>query len=104
MWSLGMILHKMLFFRLPYQHASDSPGKMDSKIDNKDTMDLLQNEVLNYAGYVVMTLVIYLLLICHQFQVYTCLNHSVCISSASSCSSGLIGEPATRQPCNTPLL
>ena len=54
MWSLGMILHKLLFFRLPYQHASDSPGKVDSKIDGRDAMDLLQNEVMNYPGFVAM--------------------------------------------------
>jgi hypothetical protein len=58
MWSLGMILHKLLFFRLPYLHASDSPEKMGSKIDGKDAMDLLQNEILQYSGYVPSSLVI----------------------------------------------
>ncbi|KAI0341488.1 kinase-like protein [Trametopsis cervina] len=52
MWSLGMILHKMLFFRLPYLHASDSPDKStDSKRDESETARLLEHEVLSYPGF-----------------------------------------------------
>lgn len=50
MWSLGMILHKILFFRLPYRHASDSAKMDDSRRDGKEMADLLEREVLNYAG------------------------------------------------------
>lgn len=50
MWSLGMILHKLLFFKLPYKHASDSTEKADSKVDGKATMDLLEKEVHEYPG------------------------------------------------------
>ncbi|GJE86683.1 serine/threonine protein kinase-like protein [Phanerochaete sordida] len=51
MWSLGMILHKLLFFRLPYTHATDSPEKMDSRFDGREAMDLLEREVLDYPGF-----------------------------------------------------
>ncbi|KIP06309.1 hypothetical protein PHLGIDRAFT_107158 [Phlebiopsis gigantea 11061_1 CR5-6] len=51
MWSLGMILHKLLFFQLPYKHASDSTEKVDSKVDGKATMELLQKEVHDYPGF-----------------------------------------------------
>ncbi|KAJ3532505.1 hypothetical protein NM688_g7411 [Phlebia brevispora] len=51
MWSLGMILHKLLFFRLPYQHASDSPRTDDSRRDGKEVADLLEEEVLRYPGF-----------------------------------------------------
>ncbi|KAH8083321.1 kinase-like protein [Cristinia sonorae] len=50
MWSLGMILHKLLFFRLPYQHASDNL-EPDSKRDGKATSDALEREVLEYPGF-----------------------------------------------------
>ncbi|TCD62719.1 putative serine/threonine-protein kinase iks1 [Steccherinum ochraceum] len=50
MWSLGMILHKLLFFRLPYQYASDNTDQ-DSKRDGKATADALEREVLNYPGF-----------------------------------------------------
>ncbi|KAI9510196.1 kinase-like protein [Russula earlei] len=60
MWSLGMILHMLIFFRLPYRWASgsDRPG-----IDGSDTvpfhedggkdddMDRLEREVSSYAGF-----------------------------------------------------
>ncbi|KAJ3894666.1 kinase-like protein [Lentinula edodes] len=38
MWSLGMILHRMLFFKLPWRYASDG-------------MDRLEEEVLAYPGF-----------------------------------------------------
>lgn len=50
MWSLGMILHKLLFFQLPYTHASGNTEKADSKVDGRATMDLLEKEVLDYPG------------------------------------------------------
>ncbi|KAI0776388.1 kinase-like domain-containing protein [Irpex lacteus] len=52
MWSLGMILHKMLFFRLPYQHSSDSLDKSkDSRRDERETAELLEREVSTYPGF-----------------------------------------------------
>jgi len=50
MWSLGMILHKLLFFRLPYQYASDNLDS-DSNRDGKATADALEREVLSYPGF-----------------------------------------------------
>jgi serine/threonine protein kinase len=38
MWSLGMILYKLLFFRLPYEHLEDSD------------ISRLEEEVRNYRG------------------------------------------------------
>lgn len=49
MWSLGMILHKLLFFRLPYTNASDVDGPPR---DGKETADMLEKEVANYPGSV----------------------------------------------------
>ncbi|KAI0691857.1 kinase-like domain-containing protein [Cytidiella melzeri] len=52
MWSLGMILHKMLFFRLPYQHASGRTDKgTDSRRDERETAELLECEVSSYPGF-----------------------------------------------------
>ncbi|KAJ7637262.1 kinase-like domain-containing protein [Mycena polygramma] len=48
MWSLGMILHKLLFFKLPYKYASDGDG---SNVGEGDKMDRLENEVLTYSGF-----------------------------------------------------
>ncbi|KAJ6608301.1 kinase-like protein [Mycena sp. CBHHK59/15] len=50
MWSLGMILHKLLFFKLPYRYASDGDVH-GSKVREADKMDRLENEVLNYPGF-----------------------------------------------------
>ncbi|KAJ7096638.1 kinase-like domain-containing protein [Mycena belliarum] len=50
MWSLGMILHKLLFFKLPYQYASDGEA-LGSKVGEGEKMDRLENEVLNYPGF-----------------------------------------------------
>ncbi|KAJ7752461.1 kinase-like protein [Mycena maculata] len=50
MWSLGMILHKLLFFKLPYTHASDGEA-LGSKDAEGDKMDQLEREVLEYAGF-----------------------------------------------------
>lgn len=47
MWSLGMILHKLIFFRLPYSHASDMEG---STRNGKETADALEKEISNYTG------------------------------------------------------
>lgn len=51
MWSLGMILHKLLFFRLPYRHASDNIDQ-SSRRDGKEAADQLEAEVRTYPGYV----------------------------------------------------
>ena len=50
MWSLGMILHKLLFFRLPYHHTSDNDDASRPK-DGRDYMDRLENEILQYPGF-----------------------------------------------------
>ncbi|GBE87646.1 kinase-like domain-containing protein [Sparassis latifolia] len=47
MWSVGMILHKLLFFRLPYRHASDG----DEQRDGRETADILEHEVASYSGF-----------------------------------------------------
>ena len=39
MWSLGMILHMLVFFRLPYDHVDD------------DDISKLEEEVRDYSGY-----------------------------------------------------
>ncbi|CAL1709204.1 unnamed protein product [Somion occarium] len=50
MWSLGMILYKLLFLRLPYRYASDNVEE-DSKRDGKEISDLLEKEVREYPGF-----------------------------------------------------
>ncbi|KAF7350354.1 Other/IKS protein kinase [Mycena venus] len=50
MWALGMILHKLLFFKLPYKYASDGDA-VGSKVGEGDKMDRLENEVLTYPGF-----------------------------------------------------
>ncbi|OCH93324.1 kinase-like protein [Obba rivulosa] len=47
MWSVGMLLHKLLFFKLPYRYASDSSAAGSLN----DTADALEKEVASYAGY-----------------------------------------------------
>jgi serine/threonine protein kinase len=49
MWSLGMILHKILFFKLPYHYASDdnSGGAME----DGDKMSELEQEIQSYSGF-----------------------------------------------------
>lgn len=47
MWSLGMILHKMLFFRLPYHYATEGEA---SARDEADKMNKLEREILAYPG------------------------------------------------------
>ncbi|GLB39208.1 putative protein tyrosine kinase [Lyophyllum shimeji] len=53
MWSLGMILHKLLFFRLPYRYASngDANGDPVSMCQERDKLDRLEKEVLAYPGF-----------------------------------------------------
>ncbi|EGO03307.1 hypothetical protein SERLA73DRAFT_46206 [Serpula lacrymans var. lacrymans S7.3] len=48
MWSLGMILHKLLFFKLPYQYAADGEA---SVVDESDKMSKLEMEVFDYRGF-----------------------------------------------------
>ena len=47
-WSLGMILHKLLFFHLPYAYASGGDG--DSAIGEGEKMERLEKEILEYPG------------------------------------------------------
>ncbi|KAF9482726.1 kinase-like protein [Pholiota conissans] len=53
MWSLGMILHKLLFFKLPYRYAAagDATGEPISREDESVKMDKLEKEVLDYPGF-----------------------------------------------------
>ena len=50
MWSLGMILHKLLFLHLPYNYASDNV-EPDSKRDGREIANRLEEEVRSYSGY-----------------------------------------------------
>ncbi|KAI0635230.1 kinase-like protein [Trametes polyzona] len=50
MWSLGMILYKLLFFRLPYRYSSDSEDPSRPK-DGRDFADRLEAEILRYPGF-----------------------------------------------------
>ncbi|KAH0582026.1 hypothetical protein H2248_011681 [Termitomyces sp. 'cryptogamus'] len=53
MWSLGMILHKLLFFRLPYRYAAegDANGEPISTDREGDKLARLEKEVLSYPGF-----------------------------------------------------
>jgi hypothetical protein len=45
-----MILHKLLFFRLPYQHAETENSSADGE---GEKMERLEREVLNYPGFAI---------------------------------------------------
>ena len=47
-WSLGMILHKLLFLHLPYAYASG--GDHGSTIGESEKMERLEKEILEYSG------------------------------------------------------
>ncbi|KAI0042819.1 kinase-like protein [Auriscalpium vulgare] len=55
MWSLGMILHKLLFFRLPYRWAARgdraAPGGSRESSDDGNDMERLEREVSMYPGF-----------------------------------------------------
>ncbi|KAF8914692.1 kinase-like domain-containing protein [Mucidula mucida] len=53
MWSLGMILHKLLFFKLPYHYAAagDASGSTVNSLAEDDKMSRLEAEVLSYPGF-----------------------------------------------------
>ncbi|KIM76169.1 hypothetical protein PILCRDRAFT_12941 [Piloderma croceum F 1598] len=52
MWSLGMILHKILFFRLPYQYAADDGDEGNpGGINEGDKMAQLEQEIQSYSGF-----------------------------------------------------
>lgn len=55
MWSLGMILHKLLFFRLPYRYAAegDENGEASAhNLEEGEKMERLEREIQTYSGYV----------------------------------------------------
>lgn len=56
MWSLGMILHKILFFRLPYQYAADGgdEGSNPGDANEGDKMAQLEREIQSYSGSVLL--------------------------------------------------
>lgn len=47
MWSLGMILYKMIFFRLPFRYATEGEASAN---DDADKMNKLEKEILTYPG------------------------------------------------------
>jgi hypothetical protein len=50
-----MILHKMVFFKLPYRYANDGDGDDATGGGNEgegEKMDKLEQEVVRYPGYV----------------------------------------------------
>ncbi|KAJ7596732.1 kinase-like domain-containing protein [Mycena floridula] len=47
MWSLGMILHKLLFLKLPYRYA-EAAGE---SVTEGTKMERLEQEVLNFPGF-----------------------------------------------------
>ena len=49
MWSLGMILHMLLFFRLPYHNSSD--GSRAGRSFNNENLEQLEREVQSYPGF-----------------------------------------------------
>ncbi|KAK1232788.1 putative serine/threonine-protein kinase iks1 [Marasmius sp. AFHP31] len=52
MWSLGMVLHKMLFFKLPYRYASRGNEKdIAEDIEESEKLARLEKEVVNYPGF-----------------------------------------------------
>ncbi|EDR06625.1 uncharacterized protein LACBIDRAFT_299595 [Laccaria bicolor S238N-H82] len=56
MWSLGMILHKLLFFKLPYRYAAEGDANGEavtggSRAGEGEKMDKLEREVLEYPGF-----------------------------------------------------
>lgn len=71
MWSLGMILHKLLFFRLPYRYAAqgDANGESISTDREGDKLERLGKEVLGYPGYPGSLSLTYKLTIGAQIQV-----------------------------------
>lgn len=44
MWALGMVLHKLLFFKLPYDAAADSA------LTGPERLERLEREILAYPG------------------------------------------------------
>lgn len=48
-----MILHKLLFFKLPYRYAAvgDANGEPISRDEEGEKMEKLEKEVLAYPGY-----------------------------------------------------
>lgn len=49
MWSLGMILHMLLFFRLPYHNSSD--GSRAGQSHDDGDLQKLEREVHEYPGF-----------------------------------------------------
>jgi serine/threonine protein kinase len=52
MWSLGMVLHRLLFLRLPYQTANrESSSTIRDDLTGPERLHKLESEVLEYPGY-----------------------------------------------------
>lgn len=55
MWSLGMIPHKLLFFRLTYGYAAEGDANGDAArqdLGEGEKMERLEREIQGYSGYV----------------------------------------------------
>jgi serine/threonine protein kinase len=53
MWSLGMILHKLLFLKLPYQYGDGAGAGVDgTSVDDSEKFEALEREVLDYTGLI----------------------------------------------------
>ncbi|KAF7984448.1 hypothetical protein HWV62_14534 [Athelia sp. TMB] len=54
MWSLGMVLYKLLFFKLPYRYAAegDANGEASAQdLEEGEKMKKLEREIQTYAGF-----------------------------------------------------
>jgi serine/threonine protein kinase len=52
MWSLGMVLHRLLFLRLPYPTANrEASAQGKDALTGPERLQQLEREVLNYKGY-----------------------------------------------------
>jgi serine/threonine protein kinase len=97
MWSLGMILHKLLFFRLPYRYAAYGDALEDGNsgacVEDSEKMARLEKEVLDYTGYV-LTLNENAVLMClGKLQIHSKSSLGICETPSSAHIFGATGKP-----------
>jgi serine/threonine protein kinase len=51
MWSLGMVIHMLLFFALPYDAASQYARDRGAALTGPERLERLEHELLAYPGY-----------------------------------------------------